>query len=207
MKKAILFFIFLSMLTLIAVILVVPKLQAQESNEEGIKGEPPTRGDEPPREKFKEGMRRQFIKRDEIAEGEKFLEEVKKYKDEINALETQLDPIRKEVRSLFQQIQKAASDQEREQIKSKLDAVTSKEDDLDLAIAKKKKEFSEMNFKLALERMIEAEVEYRETERRIRLRHDFMGRHMPGDRGPRKRDREREEEPKGPPSEPEDEKD
>ena len=186
-------------IALIALLFINNNLQAQQNGEDSIEKKQPNE-EKAPREKSKDPWKHRS-RIDEFAEGKQWLESVKKYRDEINILESELDPVRKDVRSLFQQHQKATTSEEKDQIEAKIDALMSKEDELELTIARKKKEFSEMNFKLALERMIEAEVEFRETERRIGLRHEFFGKHMPGGKGGRKRDWKRDEGPKEPPPE------
>jgi hypothetical protein len=199
MKKALISGVVVSALTFSIILLLLSGTYAQENE-----GKAPPNEEKAPRERFKDAMRKEFRKEhkiDELMEGKKWLDDVKKYRDEIIALEDELKPVREEVRNLFRQHQKAATEDEKKAIEAKLDEAMSKEDELDLAIAKKKKEFSEKNFKLALERVIEAEVEYRDTERKIWIRREFIGRHFPEGEGLRKHGPKEKGEPEGPPFE------
>ena len=63
------------------------------------KGEIP-KDPRPPRERFKEGMKKKESRLEKLIIGQEWIESVKKYKEEISALEGELEPVRKEVRNL-----------------------------------------------------------------------------------------------------------
>ena len=199
MKKGFGLVIIALTLILSSMFVFLPDLFGQEGKDKDTEG-----GEKASRERPKDSMRKEFRKGpklDELAEGRKWLDDVKKYREEITALENELGPVREEVRNLFRQHQNATTEEGKKELETKIELARSKEDELDLAIAKKKKEFAEKNYKLALERMIEAEVELRDTERKIWIKQEFMGKHFPEGRGRWKRGPGPEEESKDPPPE------
>lgn len=136
----------------------------------------------PPRERFKEGIKKKESRLEKLLIGQEWIESVKKYKDEISALESELEPVRKEVRNLVGQLQRETDEVRKSEIKNKLEIASGKENEIDIKIAEKKKEFAGKNFQLALERMIEAEVEFREKEREVWLRQEFIRQIIKGER-------------------------
>jgi hypothetical protein len=100
----------------------------------------------------------------------KWVEEAKKFKQEVDELGDQLRVLEEELRGLFMKHRGADSDEEKARIKADLDKTREELDAVELEIASKRLEFSESSFKLALDRLVEARVEYRETLRRIEWR-------------------------------------
>jgi len=158
----------------IAVFFLTHDLQAQSEENPPPEGRHPGPGG--PREEF---MRRHPRLAD-VEEAEKWLEEARKLHDEINELANRLEPVQKEVRELFYQISQADSDEERDRIRAELKTALDKQDELEIEMAEKRRDFSEKNFKIALERMIQARVEYEETKRRINWRKRVIDRRFPG---------------------------
>ncbi len=174
MKKTVSTAILLLTSAAIVVFFLTHDLQAQNEENRPPKDKRPGPGG--PRE----GFLRKHPRLDDLEEGKKWLQEAKKFHDEIDALAQELEPVRREVRELFSQVGEADTDEERTRIRAELKTALDKQDDLEIEIAEKRREFSEKNFKIALERMIQARVEYEETKRRIHWRKRVIERRFPG---------------------------
>ncbi len=183
MKKRVPMLILMSVSAVVAAFLLIQDLRAEEGEKFAEKDRRGGRG------KLREEMLKKHPHLRNFAEGKKWLKDAREFKNEIDMLAQELEPVRKKVRSLCLKTEKAASDEEKEQIRAELKIALKKQDDLELEMAEKRREFSEKNFKIALERMIQAEVEYRETIRKIEWRNRVIEKQYsgPGHRGRYKR--------------------
>ena len=171
----------LAIAAIVVFVFATHSIMAQEGPGPGPRGERFRRG------RPREHMRPGFI------EAEEWIEDAKKVRDEIIAINEKLDPLREDLHKLWRKARSAATKEEREKLRAEAKAVSKKVNVLELEAAAKNKDFAVRNYERALKRMIEAEVEYRLIEHKIRLRKRMFekGPRGPG-RGPRRRDSEGE---------------
>ncbi len=113
-----------------------------------------------------------------------YAEELRRARQEIAGLRTKLDENGRQVRALLEKA-KGLTEAERRELRPEFERLLNQRAELELTIAKRQVEIAQKGFDIAVERLIEAKVELRETE----IKHGRRQKWFEGEWGKRLRHR------------------